>query len=188
MKYEYKTHAAYRGYGWIEPLMDSEDALIADYLASRICEELNALQAENEKLRKNAEKEQQSAPDVADYEQVLDDHRRLTRELDVLLNGEEGAAQQASLADLVAQLRTVVRKTEKPVLAALDVAGLVEAIQKEATSLCMETELRALFELIDAEDFAQAREKIAALEQQLGEHEPELTRARSLITFLEGSE
>jgi predicted ATP-binding protein involved in virulence len=52
----------------------------------------------------------------------------------------------------------------------------------------METELRALFELIDAEDFAQAREKIAALEQQLGEHEPELTRAQSLITFLEGSE
>lgn len=52
----------------------------------------------------------------------------------------------------------------------------------------METELRALFELIDAEDFSQAREKIVALEQQLGEHEPELTRAQSLITFLEGSE
>ena len=48
--------------------------------------------------------------------------------------------------------------------------------------------MRALFELIDAEDFTQAREKIAALEQQLGEHEPELTRAQSLITFLEGSE
>lgn len=52
----------------------------------------------------------------------------------------------------------------------------------------METELRALFELIDAEDFSQAREKISALEQRLGEHEPELTRAQSLITFLEGSE
>ncbi len=52
----------------------------------------------------------------------------------------------------------------------------------------MEAELRALFELIDAEDFAQAREKIAVLEKQLGEHEPELTRAQSLITFLEGSE
>ena len=52
----------------------------------------------------------------------------------------------------------------------------------------METELHALFELIDAEDFTQARVKIAALEQQLGEHEPELTRAQSLITFLEGSE
>jgi len=52
----------------------------------------------------------------------------------------------------------------------------------------METELRALFELIDAEDFTQARAKIATLEQQLGEHDPELTRAQSLITFLEGSE
>jgi predicted ATP-binding protein involved in virulence len=52
----------------------------------------------------------------------------------------------------------------------------------------MERKLHALFELIDAEDFSQAREKIAALELQLGEHEPELTRAQSLITFLEGSE
>jgi predicted ATP-binding protein involved in virulence len=52
----------------------------------------------------------------------------------------------------------------------------------------MEAELRTLFELIDDEDFNQAREKIATLEKQLGEHEPELTRARSLITFLEDSE
>ncbi|PID62349.1 MAG: ATP-binding protein [Gammaproteobacteria bacterium] len=52
----------------------------------------------------------------------------------------------------------------------------------------MEMELRALFELIDAEDFTQARAMITTLEQQLGEHEPELTRAKSLITFLEGSE
>lgn len=65
--------------------------------------------------------EQQPAPDVADYKQVLDEQWRLTRELDVLLNGEEGAAQQASLADLVAQLRTVVRNTGKPVLPAPDV-------------------------------------------------------------------
>jgi hypothetical protein len=40
-----------------------------------------------------------------DYEEVLADHRRLVRELDVLLNGEEGAAPQASLCDIVAQLR-----------------------------------------------------------------------------------
>lgn len=51
MKYEYKTHAAYRGYGWIEPLTDPEDPLIGDYLARRICEELNTLQAEVEALR-----------------------------------------------------------------------------------------------------------------------------------------
>ena len=42
---------------------------------------------------------------IADYEEVLADHRRLVRELDVLLNGEAGAAKQASLCDIVAQVR-----------------------------------------------------------------------------------
>jgi hypothetical protein len=41
----------------------------------------------------------------ADYEEVLADHRRLVRELDVLLNGEEGAAPQASLCDIVMQVK-----------------------------------------------------------------------------------
>jgi len=40
-----------------------------------------------------------------DYEEVLADHRRLVRELDVLLNGEHGAAKQASLCDIVGQLK-----------------------------------------------------------------------------------
>lgn len=44
-------------------------------------------------------------PSQSDYEAVLADHKRLVRELDVLLNGEDGAAQQAFLADLVAQVR-----------------------------------------------------------------------------------
>ena len=48
--------------------------------------------------------------------------------------------------------------------------------------------LKALFELIDEERFDEAREKIRALENPLGEGEPELTRASSLIKFLEGSE
>ena len=65
---------------------------------------------------------------------------------------------------------------------------LQELMGAPARNKQMETELRALFELIDAEDFTQARAKITTLEQQLGEHEPELTRAQSLITFLEGSE
>lgn len=38
---------------------------------------------------------------IADYEEVLADKRRLTRELDVALHGEHGAAKQASLCDLV---------------------------------------------------------------------------------------
>jgi predicted ATP-dependent endonuclease of OLD family len=49
-------------------------------------------------------------------------------------------------------------------------------------------ELKALFELIDQERFDEARSAIAALERNLGEDEPELTRASSLIRFLEGAE
>lgn len=52
----------------------------------------------------------------------------------------------------------------------------------------IQAELKSLFELIDAEDFDNARSKITALEIRLGVAEPELTRASSLITFLEGSE
>jgi predicted ATP-binding protein involved in virulence len=48
--------------------------------------------------------------------------------------------------------------------------------------------LHTLFELIDTEDFAAARQTIATLSDKLGESEPELTRARSLIKFLAGNE
>lgn len=37
--------------------------------------------------------------------EVMEDHDRLVRELDVLLNGVDGDAKQASLCDLVAQLK-----------------------------------------------------------------------------------
>jgi hypothetical protein len=53
------------------------------------------------------------APTADDYEAVLADHRRLVRELDVLLNGE-GAAQQASLCDIVAQLQRAKALPEQP--------------------------------------------------------------------------
>jgi predicted ATP-binding protein involved in virulence len=52
----------------------------------------------------------------------------------------------------------------------------------------IDAELKVLFELIDKERFNEARAKIIALEKLLGEDEPELTRASSLIKFLEGSE
>jgi hypothetical protein len=47
---------------------------------------------------------QEAALTVADYEEVLTDQRRLVRKLDVLLNGQDGAAKQASLCDIVAQV------------------------------------------------------------------------------------
>ena len=52
----------------------------------------------------------------------------------------------------------------------------------------VEDELKGLFELIDQERFDEARSTIEALERQLGEDEPELTRASTLIRFLGGAE
>lgn len=46
---------------------------------------------------------------IYDYEEVLADHRRLVRELDVLINGEAGAAKQASLCDIVSQIKGMKR-------------------------------------------------------------------------------
>ncbi len=47
---------------------------------------------------------------IADYEEVLADHRRLVRELDIALNGEDGAARQASLCDIVSQVKSIKRE------------------------------------------------------------------------------
>ena len=41
---------------------------------------------------------------LADYQEVHEDKQRLVRKLDVIWNGEAGAATQASLCDLVAQI------------------------------------------------------------------------------------
>ena len=50
----------------------------------------------------------------------------------------------------------------------------------------VEADLKALFEMIDQERFDDARTAISMLEDKLGNAEPELTRASSLIRFLEG--
>ncbi len=52
----------------------------------------------------------------------------------------------------------------------------------------IDTKLKVLFELIDEEKFDEARSKIKELEEPLGVNEPELTRASTLIRFLEGAE
>lgn len=63
-----------------------------------------------------------TGPTAAAFEAVLADHNRLVRELDVLLNGEIGAADQASLCDIVAQVR-MARK--KPGTGSLQLLALV---------------------------------------------------------------
>ena len=50
----------------------------------------------------------------------------------------------------------------------------------------VDDQLKILFEQIDNEDFEPARETMKALREKLGENDPELTRASSLIKFLEG--
>jgi predicted ATP-binding protein involved in virulence len=49
-------------------------------------------------------------------------------------------------------------------------------------------ELHNLFQLIDAENYDGARQAIICLSDKIGETEPEITRARSLIKFLESKE
>jgi len=44
--------------------------------------------------------------ELAGYEECLADKRRLTRELDVIINGDD-AAEQASLCDIVAQMKRI---------------------------------------------------------------------------------
>jgi hypothetical protein len=41
---------------------------------------------------------------ISDYEEILSDHRRLVRELDIALN-RDGTSKQASLCDIVAQVK-----------------------------------------------------------------------------------
>jgi hypothetical protein len=45
--------------------------------------------------------------------------------------------------------------------------------------------LRKLFSLIDKEDFEAARKLMPKVELKLGPDDPELTRARALMSFLE---
>lgn len=49
----------------------------------------------------------EQAEEIKALNEVLDDKRRLTRELDVAMNGEEDAAKQASLIDLIAQAKSL---------------------------------------------------------------------------------
>ncbi len=66
-----------------------------------------------------------------DYEEVLADHRRLVRELDVALNGNE-AAEQASLCDVVAQIKRYRRLFDMPVVQVLDALIAAEREADEA--------------------------------------------------------
>lgn len=71
---------------------------------------------------------------IADLNEVLADKRRLTRELDVAMHGEEGAAKQASLCDLIEparRLRAEVERLRKEINTP-EIVDFVKAVQLEA--------------------------------------------------------
>ena len=64
------------------------------------------------------------------YEEAHADKQRLVREIDVILNGEEGAAKQASLCDLVGQIQTLVARVRELEEAARKMEQCVEMASK----------------------------------------------------------
>lgn len=85
-------------------------------LTARVLSAVMKHQAEIEVIRRNRDANvpmimdnrgeiEELQAQIANYEEACSSCKKLVRELDVLLNGEEGAAEQASICDLVAQLR-----------------------------------------------------------------------------------
>ncbi|MES2346997.1 MAG: hypothetical protein V4641_05435 [Pseudomonadota bacterium] len=119
---------------------------------------------------------------TADYEETLADHRRLVRELDVILHGEDGAAPQASLCDLVAKVAAMGECAQTVVTDANLIAmGRViarrageswDAIGDFAQQVIKETQIAAL------EASGILSERQAAMQGQGGEVPSELDELR----------
>lgn len=60
----------------------------------------------------NQKAEPEGAEEVYKVQEIFDDHKKLVRELDVIINGENAASPQASLCDIVAQLKKEYRKED----------------------------------------------------------------------------
>jgi predicted ATP-binding protein involved in virulence len=65
---------------------------------------------------------------------------------------------------------------------------LLELMESPIRNRKIEEQLNKLFDFIDDERFDEARTAMEALRANLGERDPELTRASSLLKFLEGEE
>jgi len=63
---------------------------------------------------------------------------------------------------------------------------LEELMEAGARTREIDAQLKAIFEMIDEENFKSARLAINTLREKIGDHDPEITRANSLIKFLEG--
>ena len=62
---------------------------------------------------------------------------------------------------------------------------LEELMRTKPRTESVEVSLRKLFRLIDNEDFSAARDQLREIEANLGANDPEITRARTLMSFLE---
>jgi len=62
---------------------------------------------------------------------------------------------------------------------------LEELMDAKSRNESVENLLSRLFALIDKEDFTAARDLLPDVETKLGPDDPEITRARTLMTFLE---
>jgi hypothetical protein len=89
----------------------------------------------------------ETALTVADYKVMLEDHKRLVRELDVAINGEAGAAKQASLCDIVAQVRSqkISKYNSENFLAIRGAMGHVSDGSSEAVTLFQDDATRDYF-------------------------------------------
>ena len=65
----------------------------------------DALESQPAELTRLRERNAELDGIVADYEQALESKRKNTRDLDIAMHGEDGAAQQASLCDLIEPAR-----------------------------------------------------------------------------------
>jgi len=71
----------------------------------------------------------------------------------------------------------------------LDTSRVLEEIMDaKARNADIEDALHELSRLIDDENFEAAKQRMTALQVTLGEDDPELTRARALMAFLQGAE
>ncbi len=71
-----------------------------------------------------------------DYKEVLDDKRRLTRELDVAMHGEKDAAKQASLCDLIGPAQRLRERAEKAEGALCGAKWSIEELHEKTGCLC----------------------------------------------------
>jgi hypothetical protein len=67
---------------------------------------------------------------IKDYAEVQQSHDRLVRQLDVLWNGEEDAAQQAQLVDMVKQIEHDISQFKPNLLSRITIRALRTSVDK----------------------------------------------------------